>query len=256
MINQRPIVFLHLPKTAGQSIRIFLNNAFPKRSMFPGQVDHHLAMHSRSDLRKYDLFCGHFSWSALDCLGPESFVFTILRDPAERLISFYRFLRRQGAQLDPEQRHKPQNAGLRLAHELAFDEYLTTQEPGISQFLLSTLDNFYMYYFATRVLNGRSLIRDIYPASDSFATEMVLQSAMRNIAEAVKVYDFRNMTAMLDDLCQEEGFVQTPFPAVNQASEPGGLAMLAQLSSNLAQAQGAIHRYCCHDQIIYRRFCI
>jgi len=254
-MSRRPIIFLHLPKTAGQSVRIFLQNAFPRRSMFPGQIDHHLAMHSRSDLRQYDLFSGHFSWSALDCLGPDSFVFTVLRDPAERLISFYRFMRRQGAQLAPETRHQPANAGARLASELAFDEYMTTQEPGIQQYLLGTLDNFYMYYFATRVLNGRSLIRDVYPVTDSYATETVLQSAIRNIVESVRVYDFRNMAPMVDDLSREEGFVHTAFPTVNKAAEPSDNVALGQISNDLGRAREAIHMYCCHDQTIYRRFC-
>lgn len=258
MVNDsaRPIVFLHLPKTAGQSVRLFLSRAFPRRLVFPGQTDGHLAMHSRSDLRQYSIFAGHFSWSLLDFLGSEAFVFTILRDPALRIISFYRHLRSQAEALSSEQIKLPHNQGPRAALDYPFEKFLTMNLPGISQFILSYFDNYYMYYFATRVINGRSLIRDQHPESDMFASEQVLQVAIRNMRDAVKAYNIRRLDHLVSDLSAEEGFVNVSMPSINRSADPTSTAedILPKISDNLSLAREQLYIRSQFDTKIYHIF--
>ena len=258
MVNDsaRPIVFLHLPKTAGQSVRLFLNRAFPKRLVFPGQTDGHLAMHSRSDLRQYSIFAGHFSWSLLDFLGSEAMVFTILRDPALRIISFYRYLRTQAEALSSEQLKLPHNQGLRAAIDNPFEKFLTLNLPGISQFILSYFDNYYMFYFATRVVNGRSFIRDQHPESDMFASEQVLQVAIRNMRDALRAYNIRRLDDLVRDLSLEEGFVDVSMPSINRSADAASTRedILPKISDNLQLAKEQLYMRSQFDAKIYHIF--
>ena len=254
-MKPRPIVFLHIPKTAGQSVRLFLSNAFPKRLVFPGQTDHHLATMSRSDLERYDIFCGHFSWSLFDFLQ-DALVFSILRDPASRVVSFYHYLKRQGLALTPEQLQMPRHSGLRLAATSTLEQFLSTDDPATRGFLLGTLDNVYMYYFGTRVLNGRHLIRDVHPESDTFTTEKLLHNAIRNISDGLRIYDIANLRAMVADLSAEPGYAEQPVPTANRSADAPGHADRNVISENPARTGELLHLLCVYDMKIYQQFCL
>lgn len=249
----KPIVFLHLPKTAGQSVRQFLCDAFPRRSMFPGQMDQHLALFSRADLRQYDMFAGHFSWSLLDVLGEDALLLTVLRDPVERILSFFRFLRRQGLALSEAQKNDPNMLGLAKAAELSFEEYIDNPDPTIRSFVLSYFDNYYLYYFATRLANGRGLIRDHYPEENYFVTEQALQVALRNLHERVRVFRMTDLAQLAEALSGEYGYAGAALPRLNAApaSQPNDLTGISQ---NIARAQELLHLRCQFDARIYNAF--
>ena len=246
-MTERPIVFLHLPKTAGQSIRMLLRRSFPKRLMFPGQVDGHLPTYSRSDLRSYSLFAGHFSWALLDCLGDDALFFTVLREPASRIISFYTFLRRQAEAMSPSQLQLPQNQGIAAALRPLEDYLSPKDDPHLASFILSQFDNYYLYYFATRMCSGRGLVRDLHPPSDYFVTEQVLSSALRNL-QSVQICDFCSLDKVTAILEKEEGYVPCHLPNVNR--DPSGRS-LTDVSHNIDAAMEIIYRYSEFDVSIY-----
>lgn len=150
------VVFLHIPKTAGQSVHAALQASFDESRICPARVNEQLKRLSIAALQRYQVFSGHFDWNALDCLKGPTYRFTILRDPLERILSFYFFLRRQGERLSPEERAQPQNQGVRAAFELSPDDYFTGGPPHLRNFLDEHYDNFYTYYFAGRSYRGRS----------------------------------------------------------------------------------------------------
>ncbi|MDA9019754.1 sulfotransferase family protein [Flavimaricola sp.] len=85
----RPIVHLHMPKTAGQAIHHELTRCVGKRSFSPIRV-HSAVPNGTTNLPQcYLLHSGHIDGLDIDTLPPDRFVFSVLRDPLERIASFY-----------------------------------------------------------------------------------------------------------------------------------------------------------------------
>jgi len=92
----RPLlVFLHVEKTGGTSLLDALTRGQDMRVAPHGLS--HLPSLTLGFLNQYDCIGGHFTYQEAAALPrhPKKIV-TILRDPAERLISFYRFHRAHG----------------------------------------------------------------------------------------------------------------------------------------------------------------
>lgn len=98
----RPVVFLHLPKTAGMTIRTMLERAYAGHpiQLIGGSGGEggglSLAAFARRPLaerRKIALIAGHMPWGAQAAI-PGSRAITVLRDPVERVISFFYFSKR------------------------------------------------------------------------------------------------------------------------------------------------------------------
>jgi len=106
-------------------------------------------------LNRYQVFAPHGDWSLLDAVSGPRHVFTVFREPMERILSFYFFLRRKAAAMSIEERSLPQHQGLRAVHELTPDQYFLQGDPHIRSFLDDNYDNFYTYYFAGRTLDAR-----------------------------------------------------------------------------------------------------
>lgn len=88
------LIFLHIPKTAGSSMRGILElnyrkkNIFLAREMWKGNPNFHaLSPGERSRIR---LLMGHQAFGLHDHIGSRSFeYFTLLREPEDRIISLY-----------------------------------------------------------------------------------------------------------------------------------------------------------------------
>jgi len=80
----KKVGFLHIPKTAGTAFTEWLRGLY-----FPNEVYDNIGTW-HPDVAQAKLFCGHLHLSTLRDSG-RTHIFTILRDPAERLVSLYRF---------------------------------------------------------------------------------------------------------------------------------------------------------------------
>src|SRR5262245_7337174 len=83
---KNPLLFVHIPKTAGTSVNEFLDSRFP-----PGQVHAIAPEHAKDRARilpKTPKACytGHVYYATRKLLPPDAKVFTVLRDPIERAI--------------------------------------------------------------------------------------------------------------------------------------------------------------------------
>lgn len=181
------IVFLHIPKTAGQSIHAALENAFGKQAVCPARVNDQLKQMSISEINRYQVFSGHLDWTLLDCLKGPTYVFTVLREPLDRLLSFYFFLRKQGEQMKSEERQKPGNQGLKAAFELSPNEYFMGGPPHLRNFLDDHYDNFYTYFFAGRHYRARSELIGAY-RSGAISRERLLDMARDNLSHLGGVF--------------------------------------------------------------------
>ena len=203
-MNGKKILFLHIPKTAGQSVHAALVDSFGKEAVSPTRVQEQLNGCSMRELRHYKVFSGHLDWSMLDFLRPDVYSFTVLRRPIDRILSFYFFLRDQGQNLPPEKRSNPENQGLKAAYELSPDEYFCGAANGLRSFIDEHFDNFYTYYFAGRRQDARRFLLTRL-RSGSLSSEQLLNVAYDNLKEVDRVFDVSDMSAVFDFVRQLGG---------------------------------------------------
>lgn len=140
------IFFLHMPKTGGVSLAAALAEAYPFWAVLPdpcmcARNDGHYppldvvidAMKFRPERVHY--MWGHFHITCANMLGPDAKTVVVLRDPVERMISYYRFwYQRQGLTLQSfKEKFRSDGFKLRYDNEMCrrlagtFD-YTTSQD--------------------------------------------------------------------------------------------------------------------------------
>lgn len=99
-VCQARVKFIHIPKTGGTTIKVLLYEYFHRRYSHEhlDGVPHATAEIIAKELPDFDceLVDGHFPYWFMEEKEKEkenSFVFTVLRDPVERVLSHYRFYR-------------------------------------------------------------------------------------------------------------------------------------------------------------------
>lgn len=109
-IRHRPkrILFDHLPKCAGLTLNAYLEWHYPRRKVFSTnpkkassaeyRVDYDVLIEKFRSLpekkrHQYDLVTGHFSNELIGFVHPQCLKVTVLRDPVERIISHYFFVK-------------------------------------------------------------------------------------------------------------------------------------------------------------------
>lgn len=91
--DQPRLYFLHIPKTAGTSVRHWLMDRFAHDDLLPCDVIEDLQNRSPEEFPKYRLISGHFGWN-IEKYYPEPLnVVTWLRNPIKRLRSNFAYIR-------------------------------------------------------------------------------------------------------------------------------------------------------------------
>lgn len=86
-------VFIHAKKTGGTSLQRMLVDTFGERQVYR-EHDDTLYRRSPAELAEYTVFAGHFDYTSVAFIPRrERRLFTFLREPRQRLLSQYRFLR-------------------------------------------------------------------------------------------------------------------------------------------------------------------
>jgi hypothetical protein len=160
-MHNESVIFLHIPKTAGTTLHRIIDRQYrPKVCYF---VDRHnvgieefknLSPERRAEIR---MVRGHMPFGLHQYIPGRATYFTILREPVERVISYYYFVRRE-----PEH----------YLHDYVISQGTTLQSYVESQVSLAT-DN-----FQTRIISG---VWD--QAGYGECSEAVLALAKRNLAE-------------------------------------------------------------------------
>lgn len=118
----RTWVFLHVQKTAGTSLQNMLVEAFGSSNVYREHADV-LHLHSPAELSMYSLFAGHFNHDSLAFIPRRKLsIFTLVREPKQRLLSLYNFWRA----------HEPSAPGfhepMKLANELDIETFYGCDE--------------------------------------------------------------------------------------------------------------------------------
>lgn len=191
------IKFLHVPKTAGMSIRSFLQRFFLSRHICPATDNVEFLALSPEQRRSYRLFAGHFDWAHLDQIEGECFTFSILRRPQDRLVSYYFYLRAEGARLDGRSLALDKNRGPHAALTLPPDAFFCdggTRE--VRKHLDAHFDNFYAYYFAEKSFDARRRVQ----VGRSISEAELLAKANRNLDALDGLYSMDDLSALERDV--------------------------------------------------------
>lgn len=94
----RTLFFLHLPKTGGTTLHHHFAEAFAPEEICPERFSN---LHGipAATLATYRYFSGHFNYEQLRLVPGPCYVVTVLRDPAERILSTYYFWKRHRAEV-------------------------------------------------------------------------------------------------------------------------------------------------------------
>ncbi|SFS85962.1 Sulfotransferase family protein [Sulfitobacter marinus] len=193
----KKIIFLHIPKTAGQTVHSELARVVGEDQTSPVRV-HNQAPDDGQFPPGYTLYSGHLDWAGLDQFDADCFAFTILRDPFERIASFYFYLLQKSLDTDLDTLNAPENIGLKTIKERMVDDYFFGGDANWQQFIRDHYDNFYCAYFATRKIRGAAQIAHI-------STREQLALAEKGAAQLDRVYAIESLMALEKDIAQLTG---------------------------------------------------
>ncbi len=117
------VVFLHIPKTAGMSFARILKQIFKPDEIFPGIDPVQLLDQFEENLKKYQLFSGHFYYEVLENFAEKPVTLTFLRNPVERLRSHYYFYQKQPQEAIDKMRDYDRKI-VELSRELTFEDFI------------------------------------------------------------------------------------------------------------------------------------
>ena len=133
-----PILFDHLPKCAGLTIIQYLLTQYPQRVTYitderkPSKSAKKFKSLSVESRHGYHLVVGHCTHQLLDYVHPDSIKLTIFRDPIERIISHYFFVKQY-------KRH--------YLHQKIVESNMSLEDYATSE-LSCELRNFYISHFS------------------------------------------------------------------------------------------------------------
>lgn len=123
-------IFVHIPKTAGSSIRLMFGNALPN-STFNNKSDQGNMLAELSKKPTINLF-GHIGSRHVINLNDNDFIFTFLREPVKRIESLYRFF--SGLNKKDYEDHFP----IKFAIENTFESFILSEDPRILEYTDNT----------------------------------------------------------------------------------------------------------------------
>ena len=245
--SERPIVFLHLPKTGGQSIHHSIGSHVGEQNISPYRLQTQVTDGLAFPV-SYRMHSGHLHWDSLEQLPGNPFSFIVLRDPRERLGSFYFFMQaeaRKARDAHGEDALAPvQQALLTSASAVFF-----STRPDLRLAVEETWGNLSLTYLATRTLRRRDPLKSL-PLSD------LLALADSNSRALSGVYRFGEFDKLESDL---EPILGNRPSIADKRANPGPLdqsisrwnALLDELESDAERQE--MDRYVDEDDALMRR---
>ncbi len=140
MLNLKPAIFLHIQKTAGTTIVNIARSAYGNENVishgdflnavshFPHEKNFRINRQVIDNFHNLPFLSGHFGFDFSKQYKQNRFFFTFLRDPAERILSFYHFCKNQDPDLFKI---------YRICRQTTIDEFLSMglTDPAVKSFI-------------------------------------------------------------------------------------------------------------------------
>jgi hypothetical protein len=208
--SRAPLFFMHIPKTAGMSMRQYLNNQYQADDVCPAERWQDLPDLGR-DVASYRLVRGHFRHNLRQLVAPDARVLVVLREPLRRTVSALRHLGR-----DPNFHQTYEMArNLTLGEMIRTEKIMALQRDVQARFLCASrrADDVTAYLMDARARNV-----------DADAGDRENPPAFQLAADRLEAIDFVGITEDLGTLvatmAQEMSFhPPVYFPVVNENPE-------------------------------------
>ena len=201
------LLFLHVPKTAGMSMRAYLTNQYHPADVF-APTNWTEAFRTGRDLADFKLYSGHYRANFARRVPPDTRTLVVLRDPVQRLLSSLQHLRR-----DPD--FHPDHV---LAKGKTLAEMINTPE------IMANQTNAQVGWMSAVVTPGKveAYLAD-HPDGDAVDVErqvdpaVQLARAKRNLAKVDFIGFTEDLRPLLAQLADEMDFHPVvSFPRLNE----------------------------------------
>lgn len=201
-LQGRQLCFLHIGKTAGTSVQHALFEAMSGTAIFHESLEK-FDTATAAELAINDLVIGHFGYQHVAKCRSDRFLMTFLRDPVERVLSNYHFLR-SGSPLSNYSAH-----AIDAAKAMNLPEFLRCEDPGVRM--------------VTENFQAKALAFDIRPQHRADIADLRGQ-AERNLAtfDFVGIVDYfdESMAVLSDMLGREVAPKQLNKTSTREAAPP------------------------------------
>ncbi len=134
----------------------------------------------------------------METLPEERFVFSVFRDPCERIASFYFYLLKKAQAVSEEELQRPERQGMRRIRSQSADSYFFEGDAGWQRFIRDHYDNVYCNYLATRKVRGWKQVQDLDAAAR-------VAAAKANLPLVDRIYSTRDLGALEVDIAARFG---------------------------------------------------
>lgn len=175
MSLQKNIVFVHIPKAGGTSVRKFISAQVDESDIYPQPQLHHFPRFQDIDVAKPSLFLSHLGYDFVRAAEADAFV--LMRHPIERLLSLYSYARHPGDNvpiITPE-----------LVGGMSLTDFFTSTIPAVRM----NIDNAQTWQIASGYAARHRQLR----LNNGATIERILIQAKRNLDKSAVVGTLENM---------------------------------------------------------------
>ena len=185
MSLSKNVVFVHIPKAGGTSVRNFIKAQVAKEDIFPEVSLHHFPRYENLDVSRPMLFMSHLGFDFVRAAQGDALV--LMRHPIERVLSLYSYAIHPGKNvpiIDPK-----------LVSGMTFEEFFTTSNKSVRM----NVENAQVWQIASgysfrhrelRIANGVTMERLIVQAKGNLDRSVVVGTLeeMPNFYRAIAHY--------------------------------------------------------------------
>jgi hypothetical protein len=243
-LNSRPLIFQHIPKTAGASMAQVIDSFFDDSEICPAANPPDFELISPDE--PYQLYRGHVVAEQFRVFPAEAELFTILRDPIGYAFSLYEWLRGVEEDLwNDTPSATTESDGVAAEHEGMKQSSMTASDLVKDHSLAEMLEmtrpiaelmfkNPYLRWLTRRRSPEGGKARVAYLNDIMVDGENHFKSAMAHLAGALCLGDFARLEAATLVLCHRRGWPAPPrLPSIHRMNtrrtDPSALAKIEEV---------------------------